>query len=134
MQGCSGIQASIDIDYMNKGNSYQLLPESTVIFICTFDPFRQGISRYTFMERCEELPELKLKDGTLKLFFNCKYQGKDISEELRQFYDYIEHGRVTSSLTKEIDEAVQKGRRNDIWRTQYMREWAIIWDASERGE
>ena len=127
-------QASIDIDYMNKGNPYQLLPESTVIFICTFDPFRQGISRYTFMERCEEVPELELKDGTLKLFFNCKYQGKDISEELRQFYDYIENGKVTSSLTKEIDEAVQKGRRNEIWRTQYMREWAIIWDASERGE
>ena len=126
-------QASIDIDFLNKGNPYQLLPDSTVIFICTFDPFDQGASRYTFVELCEEVPGLGLKDGTTKLFFNCSYQGDGISEELRQLYDYIVNGIVSGNLTKEIDEAVLKGRRNETWRTQYMREWAAIWDAKAEG-
>ena len=36
-------QGSIDIDYMKKGYSYKKLPESNVLFICTFDSIDTGI-------------------------------------------------------------------------------------------
>ena len=126
-------QAAIDIDYMNKGNSYKILPESTVVFICTFDPFRKGQHQYSFIEKCEEVSGLPLRDGTQKLFFNCAYKGEDISKELRLLYDYIMTGKAESKLTRKIEEAVTKGQKNELWRTQYMKEWVIIQEAKEEG-
>ena len=131
---CRFYQSAIDIDYLNKGESYKKLPESNVLFICTFDPFEAGLSRYTFRERCDEKLDMELGDGTRKLFFNCSYKGNDISDEQRNLYDYIMRGVTGSSLTKKIDEAVVKGRKNEIWRTQYMKEWVIIEEAREEGE
>ena len=124
-------QAAIDIDYMNKGNSYKKLPESTVMFICTFDPFHLGLSQYTFREACAEKQGLGLDDGTVKIFYNCCYKGNDIPEDLRCFYDYVETGCAENDLTRKIDAAVVNGRRNEIWRSQYMKEWVIIQDAIE---
>lgn len=126
-------QGSIDIDYMNKGNSYKRLPESNIMFICTFDPFGKGMSQYTFRERCDEDRELVLGDGTQKIFYNCKYIGNDLPDGLREFYDYVETGTVKSELTQRIDEAVVKGRKNEVWRTQYMKEWVVIQDARDEG-
>lgn len=126
-------QGAIDIDYMDKGNSYKSLPDSSVMFICTFDPFGKGLSRYTFRERCEEDSALRLGDGTRKIFYNCNYMGEDLSEDLRKLYDYVEGGRPESKLTQKIENAVNKGRKNAIWRTQYMKEWVILQDAKEEG-
>ena len=126
-------QGSIDIDYMNKGNSYKKLPESNVLFICTFDPFKKGLSKYTFRERCDEDLEIALEDGTQKIFYNCTYKGDDLSDELRRFYDYVESGNASNDLTRKIEEVVSRGRKNALWRTQYMKEWVIIQDARDEG-
>ena len=126
-------QGAIDIDYMDKGNSYKRLPESSVMFICTFEPFQKGLSRYTFREYCEEMPDLKLGDGTRKVFYNCKYRGDDLPEELQKLYEYVEKGEADSELTRRIEEAVDKGRKNALWRTQYMKEWVVIQDARDDG-
>ena len=42
-------------------------------------------------------------------------------------------GKAENSLTQRIEEAVVKGRKNEAWRTQYMKEWVIIQDAKEEG-
>ena len=57
-------QSSIDVDYLNKNEHYKLLPESHVMFICTFDPFGMGIARYTFRERCEKRACWQFTHGT----------------------------------------------------------------------
>ncbi len=62
-----------------------------MIFICTFDPFGQGLSRYTFHERCDEDLELCLDDGTEKVFYNCKYEGEDIPDGIRNLYEWLCH-------------------------------------------
>ncbi|MCR5357151.1 MAG: Rpn family recombination-promoting nuclease/putative transposase [Lachnospiraceae bacterium] len=126
-------QGAIDIDYMDKGNSYKRLPESNVMFICTFDPFGHGLPRYTFRERCDEKAEVTLNDGSLKVFYNCCYKGEDIPDGLRKLYDYVENGYAGDDLTKRIDAAVVKGRTNAIWRTQYMKEWVLLQDARDEG-
>lgn len=126
-------QSAIDIDYLDRGRSYRELPDSNVMFICTFDPFGKGSFRYTFSERCREDPELALEDGTEKIFFNCSYSGEEIPESLRSLYDYVENGHVCNELTERIERAVDRGRKNAIWRTQYMKEWVIIQDAREEG-
>ncbi len=126
-------QGAIDIDFMDKGNSYRKLPESSVMFICTFDPFGLGLSRYTFRECCEERLDLRLGDGTMKIFCNCRYQGGDLPEELQKLYTYVERGQADSGLTQKIEQAVEKGRKNALWRTQYMKEWTVIQDARDEG-
>lgn len=122
-------QASIDVDYLDQGGKYDTLPESSIMFICTFDPFKRGLSQYTFRERCDESGELLLDDGTVKYFFNCCYNGDDIPEDLKRFYEYIRSGKANSDLTVKLDHAVAIGRANDTWRTQYLKERTLIYDA-----
>ena len=110
-------QASIDIDYMNKGNSYDSLPDSNIMFICTFDPFKKGLCQYTFRERCDEDHNTLLNEGTEKHFYNCCYEGEDIPDDLRKLYEYIRLGRAGNDLTRKIDSAVIEGRRNETLET-----------------
>ena len=126
-------QSAIDVDFMNKGNLYRKLPETNIMFLCTFDPFGWGLSHYTFVETCVEKQELTLKDGTKKIFYNCTYTGDDISVDLRGLYDYIMSGMPSDNLTRRIDQAVFKGRKNEIWRSEFMKEWVIIQEAKEEG-
>lgn len=126
-------QSSIDVDCLYKSNAYSKLPESNIMFICTFDPFGLGRSRYVFKELCEDNPKIVLGDGTSKIFFNCTYQGNDIPDNLRKLYDYVRLGITSSELTDRINTAVEKGRKNEIWRTQYMKELVLIQDAREEG-
>lgn len=41
------------------GVHYKELPETYIIFICTYDPFGKGLYKYTFDTKCNEidLPE-----------------------------------------------------------------------------
>ncbi len=124
-------QSSIDTDCMNKNYSYRKLPESAILFICTFDPFEKGLSQYTFKEKCEEDGSISLKDGTKKIFYNCTYKGDDIPEDKKQLYNYIENGKTKSELTKRIDSSVKEARKREEWKSDYMKERVIIMDAIE---
>ena len=48
---------------------------------------------------------------------------------LKRFYEYIRTGAVTTDLTERIDNAVHTGRKNERWKTMYMREKMLIYDA-----
>ena len=84
--------------------------------VCTFDPFGANLPWYTFRERCDESRELVLADGTEKHFFNCSCDSKDLPEEIHSLFEYVMSGRADSPLTKRIDAAVARARKNDIWR------------------
>ena len=61
-----------------------------MIFICTFDPFKKGLYRYTFEERCLEC-DLALGDGTRKIFLNTKGKNdEEVPAELVHFLKYME--------------------------------------------
>ena len=53
--------------------------------------------------------------------------------DLRGLYDYIMSGMPSDNLTRRIDQAVFKGRKNEIWRSEFMKEWVIIQEAKEEG-
>lgn len=63
-----------------------------------------------------------MKDGTEKIFFNCTCGLEDIPEKLKALYDYIVTGRAESKLTEKLEEAVERARRNQKWRSEYMKE------------
>ena len=126
-------QSAIDNDYIDKNESYKDLPESRVMFICTFDPFGKGLGQYTFRECCIEDRNLELGDGTTKIFYNCTYEGNDLPEEIRDLYDYIENGHVKGDLAGKIDGAVTKAKNNAKWRSEYVKARVLLMDAKEEG-
>ena len=56
-------QSMIDLNAIEKGEIYRDLKESIVIFICKFDPFGKGLSKYTF-ENIKSLLKVKLSQSS----------------------------------------------------------------------
>lgn len=100
-------QAEMDVMSLKPGEDFNDLKPSYVIFICTFDPFGYGLYRYTFEQKCLER-ELKLNDGTTKIFLNTKGKNSDeVPKELIHFLKYVEES--TDEYVASIeDEAVEK--------------------------
>ena len=90
-----------------KGESYDILKESYVIFICIFDV-------------CLEDSEIKLNDGTHKIFLNTKGDKSDINKELKSLLEYFDGSEPESELTRRIDRKVIAARKNERWRREYM--------------
>ena len=126
-------QSTMDTDHLSKGKSYRELPEGRVLFICTFDPFGRGYAKYSFQNLCKEDRELYLKDGTEKIFYNCAADPEKVPENLRELYDYIRSGKVGGDLSRRIDEAVCIARKNEEWRSEYMKELLHDDDVREEG-
>lgn len=65
-------QSMIDTPILKSGKKtrYKNLPSTVIIFITQEDIFGKDLAMYTFSERCEEIPDLSLEDGTSKLFLN----------------------------------------------------------------
>ena len=76
-------QSMIDLQLIDKGQLYDELKRSYVIFICTFDPFHQGKAQYTFENLCLEDKNLKLNDGAKKVFFNARDYRTAENEDVR---------------------------------------------------
>lgn len=125
-------QSMMDADYLQKGNSYRRLPEGNVLFLCTFDPFGLGYPRYTFVNRCVENPELALQDNTVKIFFNCSCKREDMQEDEKELYHFIQTGFGNNRLTEHLQRAVERARRNENWRSEYMKE--LLHDDDMRSE
>lgn len=113
-------QGIIDLNMIEKGESYDILKESYVIFICTFDFFEKGRSVYEFENVCLEDSEIKLNDGTHKIFLNTKGDKSDINEELKSLLEYFDGSEPESELTRRIDIKVIAARKNERWRREYM--------------
>lgn len=113
-------QGIIDLNMIEKGESYDILKESYVIFICTFDFFEKGRSVYEFENVCLEDSEIKLNDGTHKIFLNTKGDKSDINEELKSLLEYFDGSEPESELTRKIDRKVIAARKNERWRREYM--------------
>ena len=126
-------QSTMDTDHLSKGKSYRELPEGRVLFLCTFDPFGKGYAKYSFQNLCKEDRELYLKDGTEKIFYNCTADPEKVPENLRELYDYIRSGKVGGDLSQRIDEAVCIARKNEEWRSEYMKELLHDDDVREEG-
>ena len=132
-------QSMIDLNAIEKGEIYRDLKESIVIFICKFDPFGEGLSKYTFENICNENKELYLKDGTSKVFFNTKDYYKESKEDAKLFLEYIEKETTSeNNFVKKIEQKIRNIKENKEWRAEFMtllmREQEIARDNFEKGK
>ena len=94
--------------------------KSYIIFICPFDVFEKGLHKYTFENQCIEMPELKLDDEIRKIFLCSGGTADDVSDDMKDFLDWLIGKRGKSELVKALDNAVQKARDHEEWRLEYM--------------
>ena len=119
-------QAQLDVAELKLGDNYNKLPESFVIFICTFDPFGRGLYQYTFIEKCVEDGE-PLGDGTCKIFFSTVGENKDeVQRDLIEFLGYYENStdeyvqRVNNPLITKLHEKMVTLKKSREWEAGYM--------------
>ena len=91
-----------------------------MIFICTFDPFGDGLPIYHFTYRCKENDSLQMGDLTENIFLNVKAADKTDDEELAAFLRYVNGQKPDSSFTKKLDEEATRIKNNDDWRLKAM--------------
>ncbi len=86
---------------MKPGDEYKELQPSYIIFICTFDPFEQGLYKYTIKNTCSETGEL-IDDGITRIFLNTKGHKGDVSTQLKDLLEYIQ--KSTDEVVEKTDE------------------------------
>ncbi len=127
-------QGMIDLDYLGKGNDYKKLPHSYIIFICKFDLFGMGYHKYSFLPKCTEVKNLILKDKTDRIFICAGGDKDDVSEEMKQFLDYISEKNSNSDLASRIEGKVQEAIEKGMWRKEYMTLQEMMQDEFEQGK
>ena len=93
----------LDLQLIDKGQTYAKLKPSFVIFICLADMFGAGRHKYTFETVCREDSQME-----------------DVSKELTAFLNYAAGCVSEDSFVKKLDEAVKEAKRNREWRREYM--------------
>ena len=131
-------QSVIDMDMLKQGENFDQLNPLVLIFICTFDFYKEGRYVYTFKSRCLENLELELaNDVTVKLV-NAKGKQGQVNDLLKNFLEYVMTNKPVDDFTKDVERQVWAVKNDKKAREEYMvlqakiREHEIV--AYEAGE
>ena len=128
-------QSLIDLELLDRGQRYDSLSPSYVVFICSKDLFHLGYHVYEFRNFCMQDHEMELGDEATKIFLNTQGQGGDISPELKEFLDYVagKEREKPSKFIGQLKHAVYHAKQNREWRRErmimYFREMDIRMEA-----
>ena len=126
-------QAAIDISFLDKGNFYNDLNESFIIFICLFDAIGKNKPVYTFENLCIEDKNISLQDGTKKVIINAEAFKDTENKELKEFLEYLKTGKAKSEFTRRIEEMIQTVKQNEQARQEYRLMSTFEMDARYKG-
>ena len=126
-------QAAIDISFLDKGNFYNNLNDSFIIFICTFDAIGKNKPVYTFENLCIEDKNTSLQDGTKKVIINAEAFKDTENKELKEFLEYLKTGKAKSEFTRRIEEMIQTVKQNEQARQEYRLMSTFEMDARYKG-
>ena len=105
---------------IRKGESYDKLKKNIVIFVCTYDPFDDNKSVYTFKKTCVENTNLALEDETISIILNSEGSREGITNELSNVLDYIKTGESKDDYTMRLLEKVRQLNDDWDWRDRQM--------------
>ena len=136
-------QVKNDIHMLRKGEKhFSKLKKSYIIFICTFHPFENSDTNeciYTFENICLINNKIiKLKDDAYRVFVNSECDLNKIkNNNLKAFIELIRdgfHTNTESPLTNKILNEMDRVKRNEGWRTNYMTQKERDLDMMHKGE
>lgn len=100
---------------------YNRLKDSYIIFICTFDPFKEDSLTYTITQTIKERPGVLYNDNTRKVFYNLKSSElKKEDSRLGNFLRYLKSNEPTDVFTNTISKEVLDVKHSVRWRKEYM--------------
>lgn len=118
---CRMYQSKLDSGALKPGEDYVNLKKQYIIFVCTGDPFGEGLYKYTFENRCEENTSIKLGDESLKVFLNTKGHKGEVSRELKSFLNFVEKSTVQNAeIVKDLYVAQLSAKIEDIKRDEEL--------------
>lgn len=128
-------QGMIDLELIEKGELYDKLKRSYVIFICLFDLFGKNRCIYTFENRCIEDMDVALGDETVKVFLNSKGDMEQIDQNLKAFLMYVNNHDVENEndFVDMIKREVAQIKANKEWRREYMTLFMRLQENLEEG-
>lgn len=126
-------QAMLDTDMLQKGQDYDLLPPTYIIFICVFDFFAKGNYVYTFKKHCLEDLNLELSDEATTMILNTKGTHGNISKDIKSFYDYVNNHIINSDFTRQIDDEISYLKLDSKVRREFMLLEARLLDERREG-
>ena len=81
----------------------------------------KGLHKYTFENRCKEMPELVLGDESTKIFLCAGGNADDVSDDMKDFLNWLTTEQTGDSrLVNELEKAVQKAKKHEEWKVEYM--------------
>ncbi len=137
-------QSMIDIDNLMKGEEYENLKESYILFICKSDPFKDekenyfGLPCYTFKNICSENGTVNLDDKTIKVIYNSSAYEKEEDPLIRDFLHFISTGEPgNDNLSNRLSELVKQYKENETSRSDYLavnlHDYDIRYEALQEG-
>lgn len=115
-------QSMADMGRLKKGESYDKLKESYIIFICTFDQFGRDRYRYSFQMECLEEAGISLSGAPTWLFFNTECKKSDIPKETRNLLHFIADSSKENAIGPLLEQMYEDAEElcTGEWREQLM--------------
>ena len=115
-------ESLIDINSLEKGNSYRNLKDTIIIFICNFDMFKKNLPRYDFKTYCTQDKTIELDKGITEIFFNTKAYGNATDENLKAFLKFLEDSKneKNNEFVGKLENMVMKIKNNRKEEKDYM--------------
>ena len=126
-------QAAIDVSMLGKSKPYENLPDTFILFFCTFDYLEKGLPVYTFKTTCCEDTAIALEDGITKIIINSKAATQEKNAKLKVFLEYM-NGKVSDDeFIQRLERRIQEVKANEALRRAYMLVNTIERDARNDG-
>ena len=130
-------QGSIDVDIVRKGDDFNKLKKSYIIFITTHDPFGKGWYFYPFDVSCEWDRNIKMNSASNWYVLNTTgtrdAEGHEVSDGIKEMLSYMNGDEPKSDYAKMLDDAVKEIKQNEERRREYMSIYANAADMREVG-
>lgn len=133
--------SQIDMEMLLSGADYSELPNSYVIFICDFDPLDGAKYCYHVKNRCTEMPDAEICDGSNTIFLSTR--GKNTSEVPKEIIKFLEYVRADleestkdfeDDYVKTLQESVASIKRNREMEDRYMLLEIMLKDERKEGK
>ncbi|AEE16457.1 Rpn family recombination-promoting nuclease/putative transposase [Treponema brennaborense] len=114
-------QSSIDIGTAQRGVDYDDLKKLYVLFICTKDPFGEGLPRYTLRTVCDEHTALDVRDERFAVVYNASAYENELDSETAAMLHYIAEGGTDTETAKSFAERVFKLKTDGAAKGAFMK-------------
>ena len=113
-------QSVMDMDMLQKGQTYDKLSPLVLVFVCAFDLFKEGRYVYTFKSRCLENLDLELANDVTTMFLNANGVAGDVTPQMVNFLEYVKIKVPNDAYTRELEAEVARLKLDKEVRRKYM--------------